>query len=164
MRRPRTATTQQARGRGSSVNLLFVLFVLIATFVFAKLEIEIEGPHGWAEKLPTWRIEHHFLLDWLFGGRPLTGYHVWTFVFVLFLFHLPFFWSGTWAMRAELHLLGGYLLFWLLEDMLWFIFNPHFGWKKFTKENVWWHKRWALGVPVDYWVAGALALGLLIVP
>ena len=43
-----------------------------------------------------------FLLDWLFGDRPLTGYHVWTFVFVLFLFHLPFFWSGTWAMRAEL--------------------------------------------------------------
>jgi len=42
--------------------------------------------------------------------------------------------------------------------------HPHFGWKKFTKENVWWHKRWALGVPVDYWVAGALALVLLNVP
>jgi len=146
------------------VSLYFLLFVLIAAILFAKLEIEIEGPHGWAEKLPTWRIEHHFLLDWLFGGRPLTGYHVWTFVFVLFLFHLPFFWSGTWAGHAELNVLGGYVLFWLLEDMLWFILNPHYGWTKFTKENVWWHKRWALGVPVDYWVAGALALALLILP
>ena len=76
MRRQRAQKTGEARGRGFGVNLLFVLFILIAAFVFAKLEIEVEGPHGWAEKLPTWRIEHHFLLDWLFGGRPLTSYHV----------------------------------------------------------------------------------------
>jgi hypothetical protein len=144
--------------------ILFLVFVAVAALIFAKLEIEIEGPHGWAEKLPTWRIEHHFLLDWLFGGRPLTGYHVWTFVFVLFSFHLPFFWTGTWSIREELHVAGGYLLFWLLEDVSWFILNPHFGWKKFTKEKVWWHKRWAFGVPVDYWVAAALALALLAVP
>lgn len=146
------------------MSLYFLLFVVIAAALFAKLEIEIEGPHGWAEKLPTWRVEHHFLLDWLFGSRPLTGYHVWTFVFVLFLFHLPFFWTGAWAPRAELNIVGGYLLFWLVEDMLWFVLNPHFGWKKFTKDNVWWHKRWLLGVPIDYWVAGALAIVLLTVP
>ena len=73
------------------MNLPFLLFVVIAAALFAKIEIEIEGPHGWAEKLPTWRIENHFLLDWLFGGRSLTGYHVWAFAFVLFVFHLPFF-------------------------------------------------------------------------
>ena len=44
------------------MNLWFLLFVFVAALIFAKLEIEIEGPHGWAEKLPTWRIEHHFLL------------------------------------------------------------------------------------------------------
>ena len=65
---------------------------------------------------------------------------------------------------TELHVFGGYLLFWVLEDMLWFVLNPHYGWKKFTKENVPWHKRWALGVPVDYWAAGALAIVLLVVP
>ena len=142
----------------------FLLFVPVAAALFAKLEIEVEGPHGWAEKLPTWRVEHHFLLDWLFGGRPLTGYHVWAFVFVLFSFHLPFFFAGTWTLDGELNVLGGYQRFWLLEDVLWFVLNPHFGWKKFTKEQVWWHKRWALGLPIDYWVAGAIALVLLAVP
>jgi hypothetical protein len=39
--------------------------------------------------------------------------------------------------------------------------NPHYGWKKFTRENVWWHKRWFLGLPVDYWVLGTLCLVLL---
>jgi hypothetical protein len=146
------------------VNLSFLLFVGVAAVIFAKLEIEIEGPHGWAEKLPTWRIEHHFLLDWLFGGRPLTGYHVWTFVFVLLLFHLPFFFNGTWTFPEELNIIGGYLLFWLLEDMMWFILNPHFGWKQFTKDNVWWHKRWFLGLPVEYWIGGGAAVVLLTVP
>ena len=36
-------------------------FFLIAFFL-AHLEIQIEGPHGWAEKLPTWSPPHqpHF--------------------------------------------------------------------------------------------------------
>ena len=67
-------------------------------------------------------------------------------------------------MRDELRLFGGYLLFWVLEDMLWFVLNPHYGWKKFTKDHVWWHRHWALGVPVDYWIGGALAIALLLVP
>jgi len=31
-----------------------VYFYIIAIFL-AILEIQIEGKHGWAEKLPTWR-------------------------------------------------------------------------------------------------------------
>gem|GEM_PF-7038166 len=42
--------------------------------------------------------------------------------------------------------------------MLWFVLNPHYGCKKFTKENVRWHKRWTLGVPMDSVAAGALAM------
>ena len=132
-----------------------LLFTLIAAFLFAKLEIEIEGQHGWAEKLPTWRVEQHTLLDWFFGGRPLTGYHVWAFLFVFFVFHLPFFWTrGFWSVRNELHAVAAYTLFWVVEDLLWFVLNPHYGWKKFTRPNVWWHKRWALGLPLDYWIMG----------
>ena len=52
----------------------------------------------------------------------------------------------------------------LLGFLLWFLFNPHYGWKRFTRENVWWHKRWALGLPVDYWVLGTVALVLLLYP
>jgi hypothetical protein len=147
------------------LNIAFLAFTLAASVLFAKLEIEIEGRHGWAEKLPTWRVEKHVLLDWFFGGRPLTGYHVWAFLFVFLIFHMPFFWQpGSWSPRLELHAIGAYTLFWIVEDALWFILNPHYGWKKFTRENVWWHKRWALGVPVDYWVLGAVAAALLILP
>jgi len=142
--------------------LLFPLFILVAAFVFAKLEIEIEGPHGWAEKLPTWRVESHRLLDWFFGGRPLTGYHVWAFAFALFFFHLPFFWSpGSWSLRGELQALAAYTAFWIVEDFLWFVFNPHYGWGKFTRANVWWHKRWLLGVPLDYWLMSGIIVVLL---
>ena len=31
------------------------LYFFAIAFVLAQLEIQIEGPHGWAEKLPTWR-------------------------------------------------------------------------------------------------------------
>ena len=147
------------------MNAVFLGFVLAAAFLFAKLEIEIEGEHGWAAKLPTWRVEKHFLLDLFFGGRPLTGYHVWAFLFVFFFFHMPFFWSpGSWTARGELHSVGAYTLFWIVEDALWFVMNPHYGWKKFTKGHIWWHKRWLMGLPVDYWVLGSLAAALLVLP
>lgn len=140
--------------------LPYGLFVLVAAFVFAKLEIEIEGEHGWAQHLPTWRIEQHVLLEWFFGGRPLTGYHVWAFALVLVFFHLPFFWGVPWSGSAEARVFGGYVLFWLLEDFLWFLLNPHFGWRRFRRVDVWWHKRWLLGLPIDYWVAAAIVAAL----
>jgi len=133
---------------------IFLVFVPIAAYIWAKLEIQIEGPNGWAEQLPTWRIEKHRLLDWFFGGRPLTGYHTWAFAFVGFVFHMPFFWAGKWSMRGESQALGAIMIFWVLEDFLWFVFNPHFGWRKYRKENIWWHKNWVLGFPLDYWVLG----------
>ena len=31
-----------------------MLFLFGYALLFALAEIEIEGPHGWAERLPTW--------------------------------------------------------------------------------------------------------------
>jgi hypothetical protein len=140
-----------------------LLFVFIAAFVWAKLEIEIEGKDGWAANLPTWRIENHVLLDLFLGGRPLTGYHAWAFTFAGLVFHFPFFWNGSWTWRAECHALGYCLLFWIIEDFLWFVLNPHFGWSKYKEGSIWWHKRWFLKLPLDYWVLtlmGALLIWL----
>jgi hypothetical protein len=142
----------------------YLAFVLLSAFIYAKLEIEIEGRQGWAAGLPTWRVENHVLLDLFFGGRPLTGYHVWSFVLFLLLFHMPFFFNGSWSARGELNVLGGYFLFWVVEDFLWFVMNPDFGLSKFNKEYAWWHKRWILGLPLEYWTFGTLALLLLTVP
>ncbi|MFN0117363.1 MAG: hypothetical protein ACKVQC_03595 [Elusimicrobiota bacterium] len=139
----------------------YILFIFFASFVWAKMEIEIEGKDGWAANLPTWRVEKHPLLDWLYGGRPLTGYHVWAFTFVFGMFHLPFVWNGYWSVRQELNVIGAYDLFWVSEDFLWFVLNPHYGWKKFNRENVWWHKRWFLGFPLDYWMLSLFGFILL---
>jgi hypothetical protein len=146
------------------MNLYYVAFILISAFLWAKLEIEIEGSKGWAAALPTWRVEKHWLLDLFFGGRPLTGYHAWSFALFLFFFHMPFFVTTRWSLQRELNVMGGYLLFWIVEDFLWFALNPHFGIKKFTKEHAWWHKRWLLGLPVEYWTFGVLAFVLLFIP
>jgi hypothetical protein len=50
------------------------------------------------------------------------------------------------------------MLFWVIEDFLWFALNPHYGLRKFRREHIWWHKRWLLGVPVDYWIMSASAV------
>ena len=43
------------------------------------------------------------------------------------------------------------MLFWIIEDFLWFILNPAFGINNFSPDKVLWHKHWFLGIPADYW-------------
>ena len=50
------------------------------------------------------------------------------------------------------------ILFWIVEDYLWFVVNPAFGWRRFKRELVPWHKHWAFGAPVGYWIFGAISL------
>ena len=140
---------------------MFLLIVLILSFCFAKLEIQIEGNAGWAKNLPTWRIEDHFLLKIFWGGRPLTGYHFWAMIFIFFAFHLPLAFIDVIDLKIEARIIGGFILFWALEDFLWFIMNPDFGLKKFQKKNIPWHPRWFLGLPVDYWLFFPLSLILI---
>jgi hypothetical protein len=140
----------------------FLLLVPLAAYMWAKMEIEIEGRDGWAAKLPTWRIKKHILLDIFMGGRPLTGYHAWAFTFVFSIFHLPFFWAGAWSWRGECRAEASILVFWVIEDFLWFVLNPHFGWSHYREKEIWWHKRWWLGLPVDYWVMSCMGLLLFL--
>ncbi len=132
--------------------LMYLLFVLIVAFCFAKLEIQIEGTQGWAKNLPTWRIENHWALRVFWGGRPLTGYHFWAMLFIFFMFHFPFFFSETWSLAAEMKIMAGLILFWVTEDFIWFVINPGYGIRKFKKEFIPWHPRWLMGAPVDYWL------------
>ncbi len=125
--------------------------ILLAAF-FAQIEVHIEGGAGWAANLPTWRIERHWLLDIFWGSRPMTGYHAWVFPFIALFFHFPaaFFWSWSWAIEARS--IACIMLFWIVEDFLWFVFNPAFGLARFEPINVHWHKRWIMGAPVEYWI------------
>jgi len=132
----------------------------VLAFFFAMVEIQIEGSDGWATKLPTWRIEKHWLLDVFFGGRALTGYHAWMLSFMALFFHFPILVAWSWSWRIEERLLGCMIVFWILEDLLWFVFNPAWGWRRFNPVGVPWHKRWFLGFPQDYWLFGAIAVAL----
>jgi hypothetical protein len=132
--------------------------VLVSAYFFARVEVEIEGGAGWAANLPTWRIEKHLLLDLFWGGRAMTGYHAWMFSFIGILFHFPLCFIGEWSLQLEARVLAALMLFWVAEDFLWFVVNPAFGWRRFKAEHVTWHKRWAWGAPVDYWIFGAISV------
>ncbi len=141
-----------------------LLGVALLAFFFANVEIQIEGANGWAAALPvTFRVEHHWLLDWFWGGRPMTGYHAWVFPFVILFFHLPMLMLATWTPRLEARALGCAMLFWIIEDALWFVLNPAFGWAGLRPgqpgepDCAWWHIHWFLGLPSDYTVFTVIA-------
>lgn len=142
--------------------LALLAFTALVSFFFAKVEIQIEGGAGWAANLPTWRVEHHWLLDIFWGGRPMTGYHAWVFSFMAILFHLPVFFAGVWNWKIEARILGCLMLFWIVEDFLWFVLNPAFGWSKFEPAFIPWHKQWYLRVPMDYLIFTGVGLILFI--
>lgn len=135
-------------------------WVALLSALFAQLEIQIEGPHGWAAKLPTWRLPETSPLYRLFGSRPVTGYHVFAFGFMAAVFHLPVFFTDQVSLVLEARILGSLAVFWVLEDFLWFIMNPAYGLSRFRPRHVPWHPHWVLGVPVDYLVGSAAAIAL----
>jgi hypothetical protein len=133
------------------------LYFFAIAFVLAQLEIQIEGPHGWAAKLPTWRWQTPGVLRW--AGKPITGYHVFLLLFILLFIHFPVVSLGfSWERESELLSLFGLLaVFW---DFLWFVCNPHFGLARFRAENVWWFKSWMLGLPTSYFSGLAASLAI----
>lgn len=141
-----------------------VLFLFVYALMFAAVEIEIEGPHGWAERLPTWfrvRTRSARVYGWLMRGKPLTGYHAVMFVLPAWSFHLGFVSGVAWTWAAEAATLAAYLAWVATWDFLWFVLNPHFGWQKFRRADVWWHNgKWLAGFPIDYWSALVASVAL----
>jgi len=139
----------------------FAAYLLLCASLYALFEIQIEGKEGWAAALPTWRVD----IGWakiLYGKRPLTGFHVFGLLFVFTVVHLPYalcLCAPSWG--YELRILGFVVLFWVTEDFLWFVYNPHYGIRRFKAEAIWWHRpAWWLIMPRDYWIAIPLGLGL----
>jgi len=128
-------------------------FFLIA-FVLAHLEIQIEGPHGWAEKLPTWRWDSRAVRRWF--GKPVTGYHLCLVTLILLFVHVPQLYGGSWEREADL--LAMFFLLTVTWDFLWFACNRHFGVSRFRKGHIWWFPTWTLGVPRPYLLMIVLSL------
>ena len=154
-----TTEVESVRWRSA---LLLGLYLFILSVFIANLEIQIEGPNGWAADLPTWRITNpHY--TWVFGGRPITGYHVFLNLVLLTFFHFPLLFRKP-TLRAEVKILYSFLVISVVWDFLWFAFNPHFGIWKYRPENIPWFKNWILGVPADYFVGLAITLVVWLVP
>ncbi|MGH7445965.1 MAG: hypothetical protein ACREK1_11050 [Longimicrobiales bacterium] len=142
-------------------HIMFVMFLFAAATSFALLEIQIEGGAGWAAGLPTWRRENRWT-HMLLGGRPLTGYHLYCHLFVLVMLHLPFgLGFADLSVRGEARIAAFGVLFWILEDLLWFVFNPHYGLRGFTRQRVAWHTTaWWWIMPREYWIFLPVSLAL----
>lgn len=142
-------------------HILFLSALVAAAAALAWVEIEIEGEKGWAEGLPTWRLENRWTRI-LLGGRPLTGYHLWIHAFLLVVLHLPFALSlvdPSW--EAELRLFAFLVLFWVLEDFLWFALNPAYGVRRFRPHDAAWHAAsWWGFMPREYWIFLPIGIAL----
>lgn len=148
-----------------SDNIFFTaLFWFAMAVIFAAIEVEIEGKHGWAEKTSTWFRTKELaakLYGLAMGGRPLTGYHVFMFLLPIFILHAHFVMGVQWSLGQELIALAIYFVWMPTWDFLWFVLNPYYGVKKFKKQNVWWHARshWLFNVtPLDYLVGWGVSL------
>ncbi len=138
-------------------HFLFFTWVVAAAAALAMLEVQIEGSGGWASGLPTWRTDHR-LARLVLGGRTLTGYHAWVHVTVLLLAHIVYplgVAQPSW--RLEARIFAFLALFWVIEDFLWFVFNPAFGVRRFRREHAHWHVRWWGPAPREYWIFVPLA-------
>jgi hypothetical protein len=122
-----------------------VILVFVLAFLFAAVEVEIEGAHGWAERLPTWRRTSGAAaraFGMLMSGRPLTGYHLFMLPLPVAAFHLPFVFGTPWSWRTELLVGATYHAFAIGWDYLWFVLNPAYGVRAFRRGNVRWYPRW----------------------
>jgi hypothetical protein len=140
-------------------HVAFAVFLVVTAITMAHLEVQIEGAAGWAQNLPTWRIDTP-ITRFLLGGRALTGYHLYFHLFIALMLHAPF---AIGLLRitpgAELRLLSFLVLFWLLEDFFWFIINPAYGWRAFRADRIRWHRHTWWGImPREYWLAAPIGL------
>ena len=133
-------------------------------FGLGCIEIEIEGGHGWAERLPTWYLRRGKLgraYAVVMGQRPLTGYHVFAFTIPLVILHLPFGFGLDWSWSAELSQLGIFFALAVIWDYIWFVNNPAYTVRRFRRENVWWFQvPWIWRFPLDYYTGIGVSIAL----
>lgn len=121
--------------------------IMVSMAAFAYVEAVLEGDEGWARDKKVWR----FKIGW---GYDYTSYHIVTyyFLFPLLVILLPlsiagFSWSFFWF------LLASYLLGTIIEDFLWFVFNPKRPFRSWNPDQTKWYpwvKFGRVALPVSY--------------
>ena len=110
---------------------IFSIFIFFKALLYALIEIEIEGKNGWARKLPTPNLGK--------TKNSLTLYHLYMGIFIFFMFTLVFIGNPNKLTFKNASFLFSVLLVWfLIEDFMWFTMNPYFTNKKVSKVS--WHE------------------------
>jgi hypothetical protein len=140
------------------------VYLFVICHVLARVEIHIEGPHGWAVHLPTWRWGPEWFLK-LTNGKELTGYHLWLTLFLIGMFHLPLVFAGF-SRPLFAKCLSSYMMITAAWDLQWFVWNPAWGFNALRTRQVPWFRRKIFGLPIDYFMGYAVsgALTALISP
>jgi hypothetical protein len=140
------------------------LYIAALAWLLAMVEVQVEGPNGWAENLPTWRLEPAWLLR-LSNGKALTGYHLYLIGFLLSVFHLPLLFVGF-SRAVEARIVSRYLLMAVCWDFQWFLWNPVWGLRRFLTQRVYWLPRRLLRIPVEYYlgICGSILAARLLDP
>ena len=124
----------------SSWCTIFSIFVVFSAFIYACIEIELEGKNGWAENLETSCLGS--------SKNSLTIYHVFMVIFIVTMFNLAFIFNPSYfSWRNELFVLSLMCIWFLFEDVFWFVLNPYYGFKHIG--DAWWHAKWH-DVPMIY--------------
>jgi len=145
-------------------HIKFFFLVFIVAILMALLEVQTEGRFGWAGDLPTWKIEIYLPVVGMWGkaAKPLTGYHLYLWLFSFTLPHVAFLFT-KWSIRKEIYLVSFYILFSTLEGILWFVVNPAFSLHTFNSRLSWYQEKWILGFPGEYWLRFTLGAFLYII-
>ncbi|MFW6125645.1 MAG: hypothetical protein ACOC58_00945 [Chloroflexota bacterium] len=136
--------------------VIFFAFALLLSTLLAKVEIQMEGRHGYAEKLPvSWRSSNKWART-LFTG---TSYHLYMGLFLLSMVHLPFVVGLPWTIGGEMLVLSLLAFVTVAEDFLWFVLNPAYGIRRYRKMYIpWFRDRWLGFIPL--WYTWYLAAGV----
>ena len=135
--------------------LLHIFSLFLFCLILASLEAQAEGEAGWAANFPTWRPAgsrwYARFYKKFMSNKDMTGYHLSVFSLVLIFLHYPYFVNRNWSFSSELTTISFFFLVAIIWDFLWFVINPRYDFGAFWTEHVWWHKRWFLHLPIDYW-------------
>ena len=128
-----------------------LLFVILLSTIYAFIEIEIEGKNGWMKGIPTPNVIK-------LGTKNMTLYHI--FMLLLIIITIVFQNQMILTIDSFLYSTTNVLLVLFLEDILWFIFNPYFTIKKYTRKDIWWHSKqpWYFGMPMHNYIISFIIL------
>ena len=120
--------------------IFFAIILITLSFIFALIEIELEGKFGWAEQTPTPNLGA--------AKNSLTLYHLYMALFMFLAFATIFFVNSEINSANLIYMFAIVLWFFTLEDLFWFVLNPNY--KLPGLKNAWWHNKIDNRFPIIY--------------